>query len=80
MASGTALITRSSTRASRSPHRYTAIYAPSPEHLFSPGIPARDLTVEEVIQYGVQNLRNSQCYQLVRVEPEPEPDTEESEE
>ena len=53
--------------------QYRAIYTPTPEHRFSPGIPARDLTEEEVERYGVQNLRNAQCYQLVEIEPEPEP-------
>jgi hypothetical protein len=48
---------------------------PSPEHWIAPGIPARNLTVGEVAFYGVDNLRNAQCYQLVEVE-QPEPETE----
>ena len=59
--------------------RYRAIYTPSPEHKWAPGIPARDLSEAEVELYGAANLRNAQCYQLVEVE-QPEPENVESEE
>ena len=63
--------------------RYHAIYTPTPEHMAVPGIPARDLSADEVERYGgIEVLRNSQCYQFVPVE-EPddvEPDTEPEEE
>ena len=59
--------------------RYYAVYTPAPEHMWVPGIPARDLSAEEVQKYGVGALRNSQCYELVEiVEPVEEPEPEES--
>jgi len=45
-----------------------AIYMPSPEHWAAPGIPARNLTEEEVEQYGIEALTNAQCYELFEVE------------
>ena len=58
--------------------RYYAVYAPTPEHRAVIGIPARDLSPEEVEKYGgVEVLKNSQCYQFVEVEEPDEPDTEE---
>jgi len=66
---------RSSTATSGSRHR--AIYAPSPEHMAAPGIPARDLAPDEVERYGIDALRNARCYELVPVEaeaPAPEPE------
>ena len=58
--------------------RYYAIYTPSPEHMAVPGIPARDLSPDEVERYGgIEVLKNSQCYEFVPVEPdEPEPEEE----
>lgn len=58
--------------------RYTAVYTPTPEHWIAPGIPARDLTEAEVAQYGIEALRNAQCYELVEVVelPEPAPEVE----
>jgi hypothetical protein len=47
--------------------RYVAIYVPTPEHVAAPGIPARDLSEDEVELYGVENLRNAQCYELVEI-------------
>jgi hypothetical protein len=53
------------------PHK--AIYTPTPEHQAVPGIPARDLTVEEVERYGgVELLRNARCYEFVEAEAPPE--------
>ena len=72
MASDTALISRSSTRGSPLPRRYYAVCAPTPEHRAVPGVPARDLSPEEVERYGGEDLRNAQCYELVEVEPPPE--------
>lgn len=68
MESDASLNSKSSTTASPSQLRYVAIYAPTPEHLWVPGIPARNLDADEVERYGVQNLRNAQCYELVSVE------------
>jgi hypothetical protein len=52
--------------------RYRAIYKPTPEHRFVPGIPAHDLTPDEVELYGgVDLLRNAQCYVLESVGVEP---------
>ena len=79
MESDASLNSRSSTTRSRSRPRYEAVYVRTPEHRFAPGIPARNLTEAEVEQYGVDNLRNAQCYQLVEVEP-PEPESDEKEE
>lgn len=60
--------------------RYYAVYTPSPEHLAVPGIPARDLSPDEVERYGgIEVLKNSQCYEFVPVEPESEPEPEEEE-
>ena len=51
--------------------QYYALYAPTPEHRFVPGIPARDLSPAEVLQYGgIDVLKNAQCYELVLVEHE----------
>lgn len=77
MESDTSASSKSSTRGSQL--RLKAIYVGSPEHKFVPGIPARDLSEVEVLMYGADNLRVSQCYQLVEVEPPPE-DEEETEE
>ncbi len=77
MESDTVSTSKSSTQESPSPRR--ALYVPTPEHRFAPGIPARDLSEAEVALYGVDNLRNAQCYQLVEVE-QPEPEIDESEE
>jgi hypothetical protein len=60
-----------------------AVYMPSPEHWVAPGIPARNLTEEEVEQYGIEALTNAQCYELFEVESlealveEPAPESEE---
>ncbi len=67
MESDASLTSKSSTTASQS--RLRAIYTPTPEHRAAPGIPARNLTAAEVELYGVENLRNAQCYQLVEDEP-----------
>jgi hypothetical protein len=45
-----------------------AIYMPSAEHWIAPGIPARNLTEEEVEHFGIEALTNAQCYQLEEVE------------
>ena len=79
MVSDASLSLKSNTTHSQSRPRYAALYMPSPEHRFAPGIPARNLTEAEVELYGVDNLRNAQCYQLVEVEP-PEPESDEKEE
>lgn len=58
--------------------RYYAVYTPTPEHWAVIGIPARDLTPDEVEFYGgIEVLKNSQCYEFVPVvEPDTEPDIE----
>ena len=48
--------------------RFHALYVPSPEHRWAPGIPARDLSPDEVEQYGLDLLKNAQCYEFVPVE------------
>ena len=66
-----------STATSPSQRRYRAVYAPTPEHMAAPGIPARDLTPDEVDEYTVEWLRNARCYELVPAEAEtPEPEAE----
>ncbi len=57
--------------------QYKYLYVPTPEHWVAPGIPARNLTAEEVELYGEQSIINAQCYQLVepdQAEPETEPE------
>ena len=68
MESDVSLSSKSSTTRSPSPPRWIAYYTPSPEHWVAPGIPARDLTAEEVEHFGLEALRNAQCYELVEVE------------
>lgn len=51
--------------------RYRAVYVGTAEHQAVPGIPARDLTADEVEQYGgVTILRNALCWEFVSVEKE----------
>ena len=60
--------------------RYRAIYKRTPEHVAVPGIPARDLSADEVDKYGgIKLLRNAQCYEFELVD-EPETELESSEE
>lgn len=77
MGSDVSLSSSSPTTRSPSPPRYTALYHPTPEHHFAPGLPARDLTEEEVEHYGIEALTNAQCYILVEVEPLPDVEAEE---
>jgi len=53
---------------SKSPPRYIALYTPTPEHRWTTGIPARNLSAAEVEQYGIDALKRAQCYRLVPVE------------
>jgi hypothetical protein len=41
---------------------------PTNEHLWAPGIPARNLSEAEVEHYGIEALTNSQCYKLELVD------------
>ena len=45
-----------------------ARYAGTREHYAAPGIPARDLSPEEVEHYGIELLQNARCYEFVPVE------------
>lgn len=69
MESDVSLNSKSTTTRLPSQPRYVALYTPSPEHKWAPGIPARDLNEAEVERYGADNLRNAQCYTLVEIEP-----------
>ena len=77
MDSDAPLNSKSNTTASPSRPRYRAVYTPTPEHKWVPGIPARNLTEAEVEHFGAENLLRSQCYELVAIEP---PEDEEIEE
>jgi len=70
-------MSKSSTRtrsSSRSHPRYWARYTPTAEHRFTPGIPARDLTEDEVVHWGIEALTNAKCYELVEVAPDDQDD------
>ncbi len=80
MGSGIPLTSKSTTQTLPLQPKYVALYTPTPEHWIAPGIPARNLTAGEVELYGLEALRNAQCYELVEVtEPAPEPGTDEPE-
>lgn len=60
---------------SRTPSpRYWARYVGTPEHRAIPGVPARDLTVDEVEHWGIDLLTNGRCYEFVEVSPDDDQD------
>ena len=66
-ASGTSARSKSSTAALPSrPRRYKALF--NGQGMGMAGVPARDLTPEEVARYGLKALRKSELYEIVKVE------------
>jgi len=62
-------MSKSTTRTPLRSSRVWARYVGTPEHRAVPGVPARDLSAEEVERYGGEAvLANAQCWEFVPVE------------